>query len=386
MRMKIKRTLVSALCLALCLCLCGCVAGVDALNKTSSVTLPPAQVEYDAPTGDTNQETAQSVLLYVPSAAGTRLIAQTEKIVLSAARHPAEATLRRLFAFAGNDSAQSLSPDVTLQLSTVNPVEISGDTATVNLAASALSLSHSDLYVVCQAIANTLTQWGDIRYVNVLVSSIQPGLDVGATSLVSCDLEFSSAGNKILEYRTDSDEYSRQTESLRAELMEEGNVFDETVCMLWLLRESSCFYDLFSREEQKYLTSRINELYLNSLLAKTLLSVSIHNALDSAALGLFSKKKAIFSTQLGTGVLFQVPFMERSSAVFIESEELYCNAEKRLESVIARLEENGNEVHVIRAGTVPLLQIDNLYYECIPTQHKYYRVPVFGVQLRRYIM
>ena len=194
------------------------------------------------------------------------------------------------------------------------------------------------------------------------------GLMTEASSLVSCDLEFSSAGNKILEYRTDSDEYSRQTESLRAELMEEGNVFDETVCMLWLLRESSCFYDL------------------NSLLAKTLLSVSIHNALDSAALGLFSKKKAIFSTQLGTGVLFQVPFMERSSAVFIESEELYCNAEKRLESVIARLEENGNEVHVIRAGTVPLLQIDNLYYECIPTQHKYYRVPVFGVQLRRYIM
>ena len=44
MRMKIKRTLVSALCLTLCLCLCGCVAGVDALNKTSSVTLPPAQV------------------------------------------------------------------------------------------------------------------------------------------------------------------------------------------------------------------------------------------------------------------------------------------------------------------------------------------------------
>ena len=126
------------------------------------------------------------VLLYVPSAAGTRLIAQTEKIVLSAARHPAEATLRRLFAFAGNDSAQSLSPDVTLQLSTVNPVEISGDTATVNLAASALSLSHSDLYVACQAIANTLTQWGDIRYVNVLVSSIQPGLDVGASVPAGC--------------------------------------------------------------------------------------------------------------------------------------------------------------------------------------------------------
>ena len=31
------------------------------------------------------------------------------------------------------------------------------------------------------------------------------GLMTEASSLVSCDLEFSSAGNKILEYRTDSD-------------------------------------------------------------------------------------------------------------------------------------------------------------------------------------
>lgn len=186
MRMKIKRTLVSALCLALCLCLCGCVAGVDALNKNQLRHRPPAQVEYDAPTGDTNQETAQSVLLYVPSAAGTRLIAQTEKIVLSAARTRPRPRCAACLPFAGNDSAQSLSPDVTLQLSTVNPVEISGDTATVNLAASALSLSHSDLYVACQAIANTLTQWGDIRYVNVLVSSIQPGLDVGASVPAGC--------------------------------------------------------------------------------------------------------------------------------------------------------------------------------------------------------
>ena len=212
------------------------------------------------------------------------------------------------------------------------------------------------------------------------------GLMTQASALVSCDLEFASAGNKILEYRTDLEEYSRQTESIRAELMEEGNVTDETVCLLWLLRESSCFYDLFSKEGRQYLSTRINELYLNSLLAKTLLPLSIHSALDSAALGLFSKKKSFFSTQLGTGVLFQVPFMERSSAVFIESEELYCNAEKRLENVVARLEANGNEVHIIRAGSVPLLQIDNLYYECIPTQRQYYRAPVFGVQLRRYVM
>lgn len=185
-----KPSVRKALCLALCLCLSlsltGCMGSVDVLNKDSHVTLPPVTAGYAAPTGDTNQEITQSVLLYVPNTAGTRLIAQTERITLSAARHPAETTLRRLFQFAGSDAAQPLTRDAALQLSPVNPVEISGGTATVNLGASALALSHGEFYVVCQAIANTLTQWGDIRDVNVLVSSTQPGLDVGASVPVGC--------------------------------------------------------------------------------------------------------------------------------------------------------------------------------------------------------
>jgi hypothetical protein len=183
---KIKRALIYALCAALCLSLSGCVSGVDALQKKDTVTLPPAQVDYTAPTGDSNQEIVQSVLLYVPNAARTRLIAQTDRISISAARHPAEATLRRLLAFSGNTEAAALCEGTTLALSSVNPVEISGDTATVNLSASALTLSHSELYIVCQAIADTLCQWGDIRYVNVLVSSTQPGLDVGASVPAGC--------------------------------------------------------------------------------------------------------------------------------------------------------------------------------------------------------
>ncbi len=183
---RMRCALCAALCLILSVTMTGCVGGVDVLNKESGVTLPPAATAHAAPTGDTNQEIAQTVLLYVPNVSGTRLIAQTERIVISAARHPAETTLRHLFAFAGSDSAQPLSRDVSLQLSPVNPVEVSGGIATVNLGASALTLSHGDFYVVCQAIANTLTQWGDIRYVNVLVSSTQPGLDVGANVPMGC--------------------------------------------------------------------------------------------------------------------------------------------------------------------------------------------------------
>jgi len=185
--MSKKRMALAALCLAVTL-LCGCMR-VDVLSRDAEVTLPPAQAPYAAPTGDTEQEAAQTVLLYVPNQIGTRLITVPERITLSAARHPAEATLRSLFAFGGTAEAQPLSREVTLQLSPVNPVEISGGTATVNLSASALALSHSDFYVVCQAIANTLAQWGDVRWVNVLVSSTQPGLDVGATVPVGCFAE-----------------------------------------------------------------------------------------------------------------------------------------------------------------------------------------------------
>ena len=176
---------------ALLLCLStavlhGCTSGITALNHETGVTLPPTAVSWKAPTGDTNQELSQSVLLYVPDITGTRLIAQPDRISYSAARHPAEATLRQLFSFAGSSVATALTQDIALQLSTVNPVEISGDTATVNLGANALTLPHSELYVVCQAIANTLCQWGDIKYVNVLVSSAQPGLDVGASVPAGC--------------------------------------------------------------------------------------------------------------------------------------------------------------------------------------------------------
>ena len=159
----VRRLMCGLCCIVTAFALSGCATGVEVLHKDASATLPPASVAWSAPVGDTEQETAQTVLIYVPNSAGTQLIAQAERVAISAARHPAEAALRRLFAFAGSDTALRLGPESTLQLSPVNPVEISGDTAVVNLASSAFMLSHSDLYIVCQAIANTLSALSTFR-------------------------------------------------------------------------------------------------------------------------------------------------------------------------------------------------------------------------------
>lgn len=45
----------------------------------------------------------------------------------------------------------------------------------------------------------------------------------------------------------------------------------------------------------------------------------------------------------------------------------------------------GHVVSVIRTGQTPLIKVDNIYYECIPTQ-VVVKVPIQGVRLRRYVM
>ena len=204
-------------------------------------------------------------------------------------------------------------------------------------------------------------------------------------NLLACDLFYVTAGVNIFEYCSNVAEYTRQTEGMRAELMEDGNVTDDVICLFWLLRESGCFYDLFTRAEQGYLATRINQLYLDSHLAKQLFPIQTRHAFEAFSQKFLKKKEDIFTTPFGTGLLFACPFFERSQSIFIEADAWFSGNDKRLECVIRRLEDKGHEVHVLRAGTVPLLKVDNFHYECIPTQIVV-KAPVQGVRLRRYVM
>lgn len=170
------------LCLMMAVvCLAGCSAREDA---GAQVTLPPPAAPLLSPQNDVNQSSEQTVLLYLPALDGTRLSAVPAPASLSISRHSAEKLCQLLFDAPGNGAVSPLPEDV--QLSGTQPVEVSGDVATVSLAASALRLSHEELFVVCQAIANTLCQFGDVQYVNVLINGVQPGLDVAATLPAGC--------------------------------------------------------------------------------------------------------------------------------------------------------------------------------------------------------
>ncbi len=169
----------AALALALML-LSGCTASVP-IRETGRSTLPPVSAAFTAPVGDTGESLAESVLLSLPGAATGRLEYVSERILLSNTRHPGEYAVRRLFTFPGTTQVKPLTTQAQLSLNPGSSIEISGDTATVNLAPSALSLSNQERYLVSRAITNTLTQWGDIQYVNLLINNRHPGQDTAAT-------------------------------------------------------------------------------------------------------------------------------------------------------------------------------------------------------------
>ena len=176
---KPKHAWASALLAALVF-LTGCTASIP-IRKNAGITLPPPKQDYAAPLGDTGDSFAQTVLLCLPSAQSGQLQMFPERILLSHARHPAEYTLRKLFSYTGTTGAKPLSGETQISLHPGSSIEISEETATVNLGPSALALNRKELYLVCRAITNTLAQWGDIRFVNVLVNNRQQGVDNAAT-------------------------------------------------------------------------------------------------------------------------------------------------------------------------------------------------------------
>jgi len=164
--------------LALCLCLLtGCQSGVP-IASHSMGQLPEAQSLYEAPFGDASMEYEAKATLFLPRKDGSRLLAVQETLKFSNARHGAETVVRALIAHPGNDTVDPLGGGVELTLTGNNPVEVSRDVCTVNLGPSCRQLDAQDFYTLCQAIANTLTEFPDIQYVNVLAAGSQASLDV----------------------------------------------------------------------------------------------------------------------------------------------------------------------------------------------------------------
>ncbi|MBP2001367.1 hypothetical protein J2Z69_002410 [Paenibacillus shirakamiensis] len=199
-------------------------------------------------------------------------------------------------------------------------------------------------------------------------------------NLLGCDLLFYSSGVEIKEYRSNAYEYSRITEGIRADFLEEGPLSDENICMLWLFRESGCMHDFFSGNELEKVSIRMEECHRHTPLGKKLFSIQIHHDIEMAIKYFLNFKKSFVKTQGGSGLNFVYPILERSQSVFIDTEKMLPNARERLHDVLARLEEQGHKYTVLHEGVISIIKIDNIIYEAVP--HAIIgRIPIHGVRL-----
>ena len=92
-----KHRLITFFCL---LCVCVLLAGCQSQGQVASVqvTLPPVAIKRDAPTADAEMAYEQTVMMYLPSLDGTRLVAVPHRMLMPAGEHMAKALCEALLA------------------------------------------------------------------------------------------------------------------------------------------------------------------------------------------------------------------------------------------------------------------------------------------------
>ena len=167
-----------AMCLLTVLCLLAALSGCarNSGEETEPVqTLAPATVEFEAPDGDRTVGKPGDYLLYVPEKNQPKLGTRSVRLEGADLKGTTEELVRRVLADV-NDSG-ALRVERKLELYRDTPVEISRGVCTVNLSSSALQLSYSDYYKLAVALATTLCELDEIRYVNVLTAGQSVALD-----------------------------------------------------------------------------------------------------------------------------------------------------------------------------------------------------------------
>lgn len=199
-------------------------------------------------------------------------------------------------------------------------------------------------------------------------------------SLLGSDMYFETAGVEIRAYRSNMELYTSLTENIRAEILEEGTVTDEIICMLWLFRESGCMQDFFSLHELEKVSIKLHALYQSNVWAKALFPIQIRQGIELGIKRFLDMKSKFAKTFIGSSINIIFPALERSQAVFIETEAWFDHSNQRLDAVIKRLESFGHEVKVMERGSIATLKIDNLLYDAVP-HYVMMKVPIQGVRI-----
>lgn len=200
-------------------------------------------------------------------------------------------------------------------------------------------------------------------------------------ALIACDMNYETAGVKITEYRTSQTEYRKVVESIRAEILEEGEPSLESVCLLWMFRESCLMSEVFSSSEQILVKQKIGDISSQNDCFRRLFEAEFHSVLSNFSTSFLKAKKNLFQNPYLEGVNLMFPFLERRSAIFIDFVVLGTTVADRRKEVLCYLSERGHYAEEVKNGRETLLRIDNSYYRIFPMTKAAYHIPIQGPSL-----
>lgn len=199
--------------------------------------------------------------------------------------------------------------------------------------------------------------------------------------LIACDINYETNSMDVRAYRSRVEDYRGITERLRAEMLEEGEVTLESVCLLWLLRESGCIHNIFSVKEQEELSGRMMDISREDQVIRLIWESEFSSWMRKWSQNLLNAKKNLFKNPYLEGVNLLFPFLDRRKSIFIDFVVLGTDVKARRQEVVAYLTERGHFVEEIKNGTETLLKVDNGYYRIFPMTRVYFKVPVQGASL-----
>lgn len=199
--------------------------------------------------------------------------------------------------------------------------------------------------------------------------------------LLGCDMNYYTAGVDMKAYRSDKETVTAITEAIRAEILVEGPVTRECLCLLWLFRESGCIHESFSVAEQNTVERRMLDLAESDEFFRLLWTSEFHSGLENAVGSFLKGKSNLFHNPYLKGVNLIFPFLDRRRAIFVDYVILGTDVQNRRQAMVNFLTERGHCVEKVKIGTETMLKIDNTYYRIWPATRRCGYLPIQGADL-----
>ncbi|MBR4040231.1 MAG: GerMN domain-containing protein [Clostridia bacterium] len=174
-----RRALLMLWLAAAAMLLGGCVSQIDERGM-ADLSQKAIRCDIAAPQQDGADGKEALFTLYFLAEDGVTLRPVTRRCAFDGGMSRAQAALDALLGGPAEEETGVIWPDMG-KAQADRMLEVSCGVATVDLSAYARTLPQETLYAVRMAIANTLTEFSEISYVNVLIGGREEGLDLGAT-------------------------------------------------------------------------------------------------------------------------------------------------------------------------------------------------------------